>query len=101
MAESLKKKTVRGTFWSAVDSIASQGVSFLVGLVLARLLTPHEYGLIGYIMILVAVFNSIVDSGFSSALIRKKDAAAIDYSTSFIFNIAVSIVLVVAMFVLQ
>ena len=67
---------------------------------LARLLTPHEYGLIGYIMILVAVFNSIVDSGFSSALIRKKDAAAIDYSTSFIFNIAVSIVLVVAMFFL-
>ena len=51
-------------------------------------------------MILVAVFNSIVDSGFSSALIRKKDAAAIDYSTSFIFNIAVSIVLVVAMFFL-
>ena len=41
---------------------------------LARLLTPHEYGLIGYIMILVAVFNSIVDSGFSNALIRKKDA---------------------------
>ena len=73
MSESLKKKTVRGTFWSAVDSVFSQGVTFLVGLVLARLLTPHEYGLI-YIMILVAVFNSIVDSGFSNALIRKKDA---------------------------
>ena len=100
MAESLKRKTVKGTFWSAVDSLSSQGVTFLVGLVLARLLTPHEYGLIGYIMILVSVFNSIVDSGFSSALIRKKDAAAIDYSTSFIFNIAVSIVLVVAMFFL-
>lgn len=62
MSESLKKKTVQGTLWSAVDSISSQGVTFLVGLVLARLLTPHEYGLIGYIMILVAVFNSIVDS---------------------------------------
>lgn len=97
MAESLKKKTVRGTFWSAVDSISSQGVTFLVGLVLARLLTPHEYGLIGYIMILVAVFNSIVDSGFSNALIRKKDAGEADYSTAFIFNLAVSLVMVAAM----
>ena len=97
MAESLKKKTVRGTFWSAVDSISSQGVTFLVGLVLARLLTPHEYGLIGYIMILVAVFNSIVDSGFSNALIRKKDAGETDYSTAFIFNLAVSLVMVAAM----
>lgn len=97
MSESLKKKTVRGTFWSALDNIANQGVTFLVGLVLARLLTPHEYGLIGYIMILVAVFNSIVDSGFSNALIRKKDAGETDYSTAFIFNLAVSLVMVAAM----
>ena len=80
-----------------MDSISSQGVTFLVGLVLARLLTPHEYGLIGYIMILVAVFNSIVDSGFSNALIRKKDAEETDYSTAFIFNLAVSLVLMAAM----
>ena len=100
MSESLKKKTVRGTFWSAVDSISSQGVTFLVGLVLARLLTPHEYGLIGYIMILVAVFNSIVDSGFSNALIRKKDAGQTEYSTAFIFNLAVSVVLMAAMYLL-
>lgn len=100
VSESLKKKTVRGTFWSAVDNIANQGVTFLVGLVLARLLTPHEYGLIGYIMILVAVFNSIVDSGFSNALIRKKDAGQTDYSTAFFFNLAVSVVLMAAMYML-
>ncbi len=100
VSESLKKKTVRGTLWSAVDNIANQGVTFLVGLVLARLLTPHEYGLIGYIMILVAVFNSIVDSGFSNALIRKKDAGETDYSTAFIFNLAVSVVLMAAMYLL-
>lgn len=80
-----------------MDNVANQGVTFLVGLVLARLLTPHEYGLIGYIMILVAVFNSIVDSGFSNALIRKKDAEETDYSTAFIFNLAVSLVMVAAM----
>lgn len=100
MAESLKVKTVKGTFWSGLDSFASQGIMFLVGLVLARLLTPHEYGLIGYITILTAIFNSIVDSGFSSALIRKKDIRAIDYNTAFIFNIIISILLCATMFLL-
>ena len=100
MAESLKVKTVKGTFWSGLDSFASQRIMFLVGLVLARLLTPHEYGLIGYITILTAIFNSIVDSGFSSALIRKKDIRAIDYNTAFIFNIIISILLCAAMFLL-
>ena len=72
----------------------------MFSLVLARLLPPHEYGLIGYIMILVAVFNSIVDSGFSNALIRKKDAGQTDYSTAFLFNLAVSVVLMAAMYML-
>lgn len=98
MSESLKKKTVRGTFWSAVDNIANQGITFLVGLVLARLLSPHEYGLIGYIMIIIAVLNSIVDSGFSNALIRKKDILREDYDTTFIFNLVLSLFMVAVMY---
>lgn len=97
MPESLKEKTVRGTIWSGIDSIAGQGISFLVGLVLARLLSPQEYGLIGYILIIVAILNSIVDSGFSNALIRKKDAGEIDYCTTFIFNLVLSLLLAVVM----
>ena len=97
MPESLKEKTVRGTIWSGIDSIAGQGISFLVGLVLARLLSPQEYGLIGYILIIVAILNSIVDSGFSNALIRKKDAGEVDYSTTFIFNMVLSLLLAVVM----
>lgn len=93
MPESLKEKTVRGTIWSGIDNIAGQGISFLVGLVLARLLSPQEYGLIGYILIIVAILNSIVDSGFSNALIRKKDAGEVDYSTTFIFNLALSVLM--------
>ena len=94
MAEgSLKDKTVKGASWSFIDNIAGQGITFLVGLVLARLLTPEEYGLIGIITIFIAVFNSIVDSGFSNALIRKKDAKDIDYNTVFISNLVVSVVL--------
>lgn len=99
MADSLKAKTVRGTIWSGIDSIAGQGITFLVGLVLARLLTPQEYGLIGYIAIIIAILNSIVDSGFSNALIRKKDAGEIDYNTTFIFNLVLSLLMAGVMIV--
>ena len=99
MADSLRTKTVRGTIWSGIDSIAGQGITFLVGLVLARLLTPQEYGLIGYIAIIIAILNSIVDSGFSNALIRKKDAGEIDYDTTFIFNMALSLLMAGVMIV--
>ena len=71
--ESLKKQTVKGVGWSFIDSISGQGITFLVGLVLARLLSPEEYGLIGIVTIFITVFNAIIDSGFSTALIRKND----------------------------
>lgn len=96
--ESLRGKTVKGVGWSFIDSFAGQGITFLVGLVLARLLTPEEYGLIGIITIFIAVFNSIVDSGFSNALIRKTDAKEVDYNTVFITNMIVSVVLFLTLF---
>lgn len=98
MSQLLKQKTVKGVGWSFADNIANQGVSFLVGLVLARLITPEEYGLIGIITIFIVVFNSIVDSGFSNALIRKNDIKEIDYNTVFITNMVFSIVLFFALF---
>lgn len=97
--ESLRNKTVIGAGWSFVDSIAGQGITFLVGLLLARLLSPEEYGLIGIITIFISVFNSIVDSGFSNALIRKNDAEDIDFSTVFITNMILSIVLYIVLFI--
>lgn len=72
MAESLKQKTIIGTLWSSVDRFASAGINFILGLVLARLLLPKEYGLIAMISIFMAISQSIIDSGFSNALIRKK-----------------------------
>lgn len=98
MSESLKNKTVKGVSWSFVDNIANQGITFLVGLILARILNPEEYGLIGIITIFIAVFNSIVDSGFSNALIRKNDAKDIDFNTVFISNMVLSMVLFFALF---
>lgn len=100
MAEqSLKDKTVKGTFWSAADAFLGQGVTFIVGLVLARLLSPVEYGLIGICTIFITVLTGIVDSGFSNALIRKKDTTNEDYNTMFITNMVVSVVLFGLLFV--
>lgn len=96
--QSLKEKTIRGVGWSAADAFLAQGVSFVVGLVLARLLTPEEYGLIGIVTIFTNVMLSIVDSGFSNALIRKQKVTDEDYSTLFYFNLFVSIVLFLVLF---
>lgn len=93
MTDSLRNKTLSGSFWSFADNIAGSGITFLVGLVLARLLTPEEYGVIGIIMIFTTVFNSIVDSGFSNALIRKNDVTDTDYNTVFFFNLIISVVM--------
>src|SRR5690554_5081710 len=100
MSESLKNKTIKGVSWSFVDNIAGSGITFLVGIILARILTPKEFGLIGIISIFIAVFNSIVDSGFSNALIRKNNATHIDYNTAFIFNLILSGALFIGLFFL-
>ena len=99
MQDSLKDKAVRGVGWSFIDNIASSGITFLVGLILARLLTPEEYGVMAMIAVFIAVSNSIIDSGFSNALIRKVHIKRIDYNTVFYFNIVVSVFLYISLFV--
>lgn len=99
MAEQgLKDKTVKGVGWSAIDAFLGHGVTFLVGIVLARLLSPSEYGLIGIVTIFVVILTGIVDSGFSNALIRKKDATNEDYNTMFITNMLISVALYFLLF---
>lgn len=99
MAEqSLKDKTVKGTFWSAADAFLGQGVTFIVGLVLARILSPAEYGLIGICTIFTTILTSIVDSGFPNAIIRKKNATDDDYNTMFITNMVASIAFFMLLF---
>jgi teichuronic acid exporter len=87
---SLKQKTISGLFWSFVDAFANQGFQFIVGIILARLLSPHEFGLIGMLTIFIAISQSFVDSGFSNALIQKVNCTQKDYSTIFYFNIMVA-----------
>lgn len=96
--QSLKEKTIKGTMWSAADAFLGQGVTFLVGIVLARILSPDEYGLIGICLIFNTVLNGIVDSGFSNALIRKKEVSDEEYNTMFITNMVISSCLYVLLF---
>lgn len=99
MSTSLKDKTVRGVGWSAADTFLGQGVTFIVGLVLARLLSPDEYGLIGIVTIFTSILLGFVDCGFSNALIRKQETDDEDYNTMFIVNLGISIIMYVLLFV--
>jgi len=89
----LKQKTLRGVSWSFVDNFGTRFVQFLVGLVMARILSPREYGLLGILTIFVSFSSILMDSGFSLSLIQKKECTDRDYCTVFYFNVAASLVL--------
>lgn len=98
MTEDLKKETVKGVAWSAVEKFSTGGVLFLANIILARLLTPKDFGLLAVITIFVQIAQTFIDSGFSNALIQKKDRNQIDYSTVFYFNLAISILLYIILY---
>lgn len=91
--ENLKNRTIKGFGWNFLDNVLNRGISFVVGIVLARLISPSEYGLIGIVLIFIAVFNSIVESGLGTALIRKNDCTEDDYNTVFHTNLILSVIL--------
>jgi teichuronic acid exporter len=97
---SLTQKTVSGLLWSFADDVAKLGVTFLSGIILARLLTPRDYGLIGMTTLFIAVSQSFINSGFRQALIRKQDCTEADFSTVFYFNLLISILLYLVLFFL-
>lgn len=99
MSDSLRSKTVKGVVWSSIERFSTQGVQFLIMIIMARLLTPKDYGLIGMLAIFLAVAQSLIDSGFSQALIRKQDRTDVDNSTVFYFNIVVSSALYLILFI--
>lgn len=99
MPDSLKQKAAKGVLWSTIERFSVQGVQFLIMIVMARLLTPHDYGLIGMLVIFIAVAQSLIDSGFSQALIRKQDRTETDNNTVFYFNIVVSVLLYLIFYV--
>ena len=94
---SIKNKAVSGIKWSFIDNLANSGITFIVGIILARILTPAEFGILGLITIFIAVSNSIVDGGFATALIRKADTSDNDYNTVFYCNLAIALLMTIVL----
>nr|MBP3598134.1 lipopolysaccharide biosynthesis protein [Eubacterium sp.] len=94
MSESgLQRKVFSGLIWKFGERIGAQAVSFIVSMILARLLLPSDYGVIALITIFIDIANVFVSSGFGSALVQKKDADEVDFSSVFYFSILMSWVL--------
>lgn len=98
MGESLKKSTINGVLWSSLERLSGQLIGFVVIVIMSRLLTQTDYGLVGMLMIFIDIAQTLVDSGVTQALIRKQDRSQADCSTAFYFNVLLSILLYLILF---
>lgn len=96
--DSIRKKTIAGLFWAFAEKIGAQIISFLVSILLARLLLPEEYGVISIVLVIISLCNVFVDSGLARALIQSKDADELDYSSVFYCTFAISILIYAALY---
>lgn len=92
-SKNLKEKTIKGFKWSLLDNAGRLGGQFVIGIILTRLLSPADFGLVGMLTIFIVLGQSLTNSGFGQALIQKKDADNVDFSTVFYFNIFASTLL--------
>ena len=90
--KNLGNNIISGLFWRFGERIFAQGVSFIISLVLARLLTPNDYGVVAILLIFIDIANVFVVSSFGVALVQKKDADQLDFSSVFYFNVVLSFV---------
>ncbi|NMP16510.1 lipopolysaccharide biosynthesis protein [Thalassotalea sp. Y01] len=95
---SIKNKAVKGVFWSFIDKALGQTVTLLVIVVLARELTPSDFGLVGMLAIFIAISEAFINGGFVSALIQKQNRKERDFSTVFISNIVISCLLYILLY---
>lgn len=95
---SLKKQAISGVFWSSIQLFGTQGVSFLVSVILARLLMPSEFGLIAMLGIFMGVGTVLISGGLTQSLIRTQDADEEDFATVFYFNLAGSVLIYIIIF---
>lgn len=87
----LKDKAIKGVFWGLIERFGNQGIQFIIGLILARLLLPEDYGLIGMILVFISFAQVFIEGGFPTALVRKMDVSKEDYSTVFWFNLIIAL----------
>lgn len=87
---SLKSKAKKGIIWSAIDKFAVQIGQFVVSVLLARILMPEDFGLMGMLAIFIALSQTFIESGLGVGLIQRQDRKDVDFSTLFVFNLVVS-----------
>lgn len=90
---SLRQKATSGMAWSALQKYSTMGIQFISGIILARLLTPYDYGCIGMLSIFMVLAEAFIDGGFGSALIQKKRPTQEDYSTIFWWNLGMAVLM--------
>ncbi len=96
---SVKEDTIHSMKWSTIERFIVQGAYFVIGIIMARQLNPSDYGTVGVLGIFLGVSQTFIDSGFGNALIRKLDRTEVDFSTVFYFNLAVSIICYLVLFI--
>lgn len=94
-----QKEVISSLFWKFAERIGAQGVSLIVSIILARLIAPEEYGIIALTTIFIAISNVFVESGLGTALIQKKDADDLDFSSVFYCNLVISIIVYMMIFI--
>lgn len=98
MPDDLKQKTIKGVSWSFIEQILARGVNFVIGIILARLLSPTDYGLVGMLGIFLALSQLFIDGGLTGALIRTKSPSDADFSTVYLINLILSAVFYLLLF---
>lgn len=98
MRDGVKNKVLSGFSWTFAERLISQGVSFVVSIVLARIVSPDEYGIVALLLVFINIANVFVTNGFGEALVQKKDADELDFSTIFYCGLGVSIGLYILLF---
>ena len=95
---SLKRKTIKGVLWNSIEKFLVKGASFIISIILARILSPSDYGLIGMLTVFIALSNVFIESGLVKALIQKQDRTDTDLSTAFYTNVAIALILYFILF---
>ena len=99
MSNNIKSQAIKGVVWSSIERFSMQGVQFVLGIIMARLLTPDDYGLIGMIFVFMSISQVFIDGGFANALIQKQNRTETDFSTVFYINLGISIIFYILLFI--
>ena len=99
MAQSVRSQLLHGVAWNFIEKVLMRGANFLIGIILARLLSPSDFGLVGMLAIFISVSNVFIEGGLAKALIQRQNCSDVDFSTAFVSNLGMSLIIYAILFV--